>query len=159
MRRMAIILWVSWILRNFGVLPKSGMGVSPVGARNRKDRRDAHPTLSASSDELRRWRELACDAREPVARPGKALASARLPCLCRSTGTTSSPPSGRYESQIACSRSGNKAHGAASIHIGIASGSVNKMNGVRNNAAQMQKNAASKITGINNTNGSCRGLN
>jgi hypothetical protein len=58
----------------------------------------------------------------------------------------------RYESQTACSRSGNKAHGAASIHIGIATGSVNKMTGVRNNAAQMQKNAASKITGINNTN-------
>jgi hypothetical protein len=39
----------SW---NFGVLQKCGMGVSPVSARNRKDGRDAHPTLSAPSEEL-----------------------------------------------------------------------------------------------------------
>jgi hypothetical protein len=57
---------------------------------------------------------------------------------------------GRYESQSAGSR--NKAGGAASIHIGIATGSVNKMTGTRNNAAQMQKTAATTKTGINNTN-------
>jgi hypothetical protein len=56
------------------------------------------------------------------------------------------------KSQIACSRSGNKAHGAASIHIGIATGSVNKITGTSNNAAQMQKITASTITGTNNTN-------
>lgn len=42
----------------------------------------------------------------------------------------------------------DKASGAASTHIGIASGSVNKMNGVRTNAAKMQKIAAAAITGI-----------
>ena len=57
---------------------------------------------------------------------------------------------GPYESQSAGSR--NKARGAASIHIGIASGSVNKMNGVRINAATMQKIAAVAITGIITTN-------
>jgi len=54
------------------------------------------------------------------------------------------------KSQSAGSR--NKAGGAASIHIGIATGSVNKMNGTRNNAAQMQKIAPTTITGIKNTN-------
>ena len=37
------------VLRKFGVLPKSGMGVSPVSAWNRKDGRDARPTLSVPS--------------------------------------------------------------------------------------------------------------
>ena len=53
---------------------------------------------------------------------------------------------GPYESQSPGSR--DKASGAASTHIGIASGSVNKMNGVRINAATMQKIAAAAITGI-----------
>ena len=54
----------------------------------------------------------------------------------------------RYESQSAGSR--NKPDSAASIHIGIATGSVNKMKGTRNNAAQMQKITASTMTEIKN---------
>jgi hypothetical protein len=54
--------------------------------------------------------------------------------------------------QISGSRSGNKVDIATRVHIGIATGSVNKMTGNRNNAAQMEKIAASTITGINNTN-------
>ena len=42
------------LLRNFDVSPKSGMGVSPVSAWNRKDGRDAHPTLSLRSFFARR---------------------------------------------------------------------------------------------------------
>jgi len=56
------------------------------------------------------------------------------------------------ESQSAGSR--DKAHGAASSHIGIATGSVNKMNGTRNNAAQIEKATAITITGSNNPNNS-----
>jgi hypothetical protein len=52
--------------------------------------------------------------------------------------------------QTAGSRSGNKVDIPTRIHIGIATGSVNKMTG--NNAAQMEKIAARTITGINNTN-------
>jgi hypothetical protein len=58
----------------------------------------------------------------------------------------------RYESQVALSRSGNKAHGAASIHIGMATGSVSKTTGTSNNAARVQKIPASMIIGTNNTN-------
>jgi hypothetical protein len=54
--------------------------------------------------------------------------------------------------QTAGSRSGNKVDIPTRIHIGIATGSVNKMTGNRNNAAQMEKIAANTITGINNTN-------
>src|SRR5262249_15215287 len=59
---------------------------------------------------------------------------------------------GDHALQIAGSRSSNKVDIAARIHIGIATGSVNKMTGNRNNAAQMEKIAASTITGINKTN-------
>ena len=41
------------LLRNFGLLAKSGMGVSPVSAWNRKDGRDARPTLSAPLGNLK----------------------------------------------------------------------------------------------------------
>jgi len=47
------ILTVSRFLRNLGVLSKSGMGVSPVSAWNRKDGRGAHPTLSAPPGDLK----------------------------------------------------------------------------------------------------------
>ena len=43
------------LLGNFGGLPKSGMGVSPVSAGNRKDGRDARPTLSAPSEEVEKF--------------------------------------------------------------------------------------------------------
>jgi hypothetical protein len=55
----------------------------------------------------------------------------------------------RYESQRAASRLENI---APSIHIGITTGSVNKMIGVKNSAAQMQIAAAIAIVGSNNTN-------
>src|SRR6516225_11051767 len=61
--------------------------------------------------------------------------------------------------RIAGSRSGNKVDIAARIHIGIATGRVNKMTGNRNNAAQMEKIAASTITGINNTNKNITSIN
>jgi hypothetical protein len=52
----------------------------------------------------------------------------------------------RYEAQRAASRP------EKSIHIGIATGSVNKMIGVKNSAAQMQITAAIAIAGSNNAN-------
>ena len=55
----------------------------------------------------------------------------------------------RYESQRAASRPENI---APSIHNGITTGSVSKMIGIRNNAAQMQITAPIAIAGINNTN-------
>src|SRR6516164_3817354 len=58
----------------------------------------------------------------------------------------------RQESQIAGSGSGTKAHRAATISIGIPTGSDNKMTGTRNSVAQTQKITASTITGINRKN-------
>ena len=71
-------------------------------------------------------------------------------CTVHSFPSESYP--GTHALQTAGSRSGNKVDVPARIHIRIATGSVNKMTGNRNNAAQMEKIAASTITGINNTN-------
>ena len=60
--QMGAVAGEEGLLRNFGGLPKSGMGVSPVSAWNRKDGRDAHPTLSAPSEDFEKFLPLT-DAR------------------------------------------------------------------------------------------------
>jgi hypothetical protein len=52
----------------------------------------------------------------------------------------------RYESQVAGSGSGTKADGAASIHIGIATGSVNKITGARNFGGRTKQPKASRLS-------------
>jgi hypothetical protein len=50
---------------HFDVWPKRETVVAPIDGWKRKDGRDARPTVAAATKKLRRWRNVACNAREP----------------------------------------------------------------------------------------------